>query len=117
MYLYLLVNIDPKYTNLFSKGLYVYVHTGAVEFHAFRRRPDPNRTDKTHHFLQMVEAEWLLNLWVYVAFKIGKRKINRIASKSETSLGLTLNIVSFCYTFFSLALLLPMLSLAVKIKT
>lgn len=95
----------------------VCVHTGAVEFHAFRHRPDPNRTDKTDHFLQMVEAEWLFNLWVYVALKNGKRKKNQIASKSETSLGLTLNIVSFCYTFFSLALLLPMSSLAVKIKT
>lgn len=62
MYLYLLVNIDPKYTNLFSKVLYVYVHTGAVELHAFRRRPDPNGTDKTDPFLQMIEAGWLLNL-------------------------------------------------------
>lgn len=73
--LYLLVNIDPKYTNLLSKGLYVYVHTGAVEFHAFRRLSWSKQDGQDWSFSPDGwgrVAFW--TSWVYVALKNGERE-------------------------------------------
>ena len=77
MYSYLLVNIDSKHKPVIERAEYIYVHTGAVGFHA------PSSSWSTDHFPEMVRVRVSFEPlgYSYVAFKNGQKNVSWLLQK------------------------------------